>query len=231
MLARSMSGNYVNFGVFGLYGDPALKDALEMTFKLVMSIPLYDIMAFRKLSRAYFSLLEVLAHSQTTILVMQTTILAMQSMEAGLKCLDVAISSSCASAVDNLAGFYFRNVVKGGDGMSPQAGTRQMAEHIRVAPHLFPEVLKTLFEVVLFEECSNQWALSRPMLSLILINEQIYNDLKAQIIASQAPDRQAHLSSCLDKLVTDVDRNLDSKNRDKFTQTLTVVRHEYRSKS
>ena len=25
MLARAMSGNYVNFGVFDLYGDPALK--------------------------------------------------------------------------------------------------------------------------------------------------------------------------------------------------------------
>lgn len=25
MLARAMSGNYVNFGVFELYGDPALK--------------------------------------------------------------------------------------------------------------------------------------------------------------------------------------------------------------
>ncbi len=38
---------------------------------------------------------------------------------------------------------------------------------------------RTLFEVILFEECGNQWSLSRPMLSLILINEQIYNDLKA----------------------------------------------------
>ena len=25
MLSRAMSGNYVNFGVFDLYGDPALK--------------------------------------------------------------------------------------------------------------------------------------------------------------------------------------------------------------
>lgn len=42
--------------------------------------------------------------------------------------------------------------------------------------------------------------------------------MQARIIASQPSERQAHLSTCLDKLMTDVQRNLDSKNRDKFTQ-------------
>ena len=53
-----------------------------------------------------------------------------------------------------------------------------MADHVRQHPQLLPELLRTLFEIVLFEECSNQWSLSRPMLPLILINEQIYNDLR-----------------------------------------------------
>lgn len=48
MLARAMSGNYVNFGVFELYGDPALKDALDMALRLVLSIPMADLLAFRK---------------------------------------------------------------------------------------------------------------------------------------------------------------------------------------
>jgi len=219
MLARAMSGNYVNFGVFDLYGDPALKDALDTALRLVLSVPLADILGFRKLSRAYFSL------DRTTFTFLLT------SLEAGLKSLDVAISSSCAAAVDALAGFYFRAVVQGPEVPPPPAGTQEIADHVRAAPHLFPEILKTLFEVVLFEECSNQWSLSRPMLSLILINETIYNDLKAQIIASQPTERQAHLAACLDRLMTDVGRNLEPKNRDKFTQNLTVVRHEYRSKS
>mmetsp|Transcript_8801 Transcript_8801/g.18815 ORF Transcript_8801/g.18815 Transcript_8801/m.18815 type:complete len:1064 (-) Transcript_8801:979-4170(-) len=234
MLARAMSGNYVNFGVFELYGDPALKDALDMALRLVLSIPLTDILAYRKVSRAYFNLLEVLAHNHTGTLAAQDTstfTFLLSSLEMGLKSLDVAISGSCASAVDNLAGFYFKNVIQGPDGPTPPQGTAQIAEHVRAAPHLFPEILRTLFEIVLFEECSNQWSLSRPMLSLILINEQIYNDLRSQIIATQPPERQAHLSACLDKLMADVQRNLEPKNRDKFTQNLTVVRHEYRSKN
>ena len=65
-----------------------------------------------------------------------------------------------------------------------------IAEHLRQRPDLFPGILATLFEIVLFEDCSNQWSLSRPMLSLILINEQIYVQLQAQIIASQPTNRQ-----------------------------------------
>lgn len=35
--------------------------------------------------------------------------------------------------------------------------------------------------------------------------------------------KQIHLASCLDKLMTDVQRNLEAKNRDKFTQVCSSV--------
>jgi len=60
-----------------------------------------------------------------------------------------------------------------------------IGEHLRQRPELLPQTLSTLFEVVLFEDCTNQWSMSRPMLSLILLNERIYNELKHRIIASQ----------------------------------------------
>ena len=47
---------------------------------------------------------------------------------------------------------------------------------------------------------------------------QIYGELRRRIIAAQPADRQAHLAACLDKLMADVQRNLEPKNRDKFTQ-------------
>ena len=51
---------------------------------------------------------------------------------------------------------------------------------------------------------------------------------QAQIVASQPVERQAHLTTCMDKLMLDVGRNLEPKNRDKFTQNVTLVRHSYR---
>lgn len=109
-------------------------------------------------------------------------------------------SFQCAIAVDNLASYYFNNITMGEAPSTPAA--IRFAQHIADCPSLFPEVtfhasqslfgryntitsyntrfsltkqiLKTLFEIVLFEDCGNQWSLSRPMLSLILISEQVY---------------------------------------------------------
>ncbi|CAI5993163.1 unnamed protein product, partial [Closterium sp. NIES-64] len=231
VLTRALAGNYVNFGVMELYGDTALPDALDVALKLCLSIPLPEIMAFRKLARAYFAFLEVLCHNHTLVIINLPTATfshLVGSLDTGLKCLDVSISSQCASAVDNLAAYYFNNVTAGDAPSSPAALT--IAQHLAECPTLFPEILKTLFEIVLFEDCANQWSLSRPMLSLILVNEQLYNDLKLQILSSQPSDQRPRIAECFDKLMADVGRNLDPKNRDKFTQNLTIFRHDFRAK-
>lgn len=43
MLKAAMSGNYVNFGVFKLYGDDSLDNVLNMAAKLIISIPQADL--------------------------------------------------------------------------------------------------------------------------------------------------------------------------------------------
>ncbi|XP_038711145.1 exportin-7 isoform X2 [Tripterygium wilfordii] len=231
ILSRALAGNYVNFGVFELYGDRALSDSLDMALKLTLSIPLADILAYRKLMKAYFAFLEVLFSSHINfILNLDTNTFThiVGSLESGLKGLDTNISSQCASAVDNLAAFYFNNITMGEAPTLPAA--INLTRHVADCPNLFPEILKTLFEIILFEDCGNQWSLSRPMLSLILINEQLFSDLKAKILASQPVDQHQGLSLCFDKLMADVTLSLDPKNRDKFTQNLTVFRHEFRVK-
>lgn len=231
ILTRAMTGNYVNFGVFELYGDRALADVLDISLKMILSISLSDILAYQKLTKAYFAYMEVLFGNHISFILTLDTNTFMHiiaSLESGLKGLDAGISSQCASAIDNLASFYFNNITVGE--MPPSPATMNLARHVAECPNLFAEILKTLFEIVLFEDCGNQWSLSRPMLSLILISEQVFNDLKVQILASQPSDQVERLSLCFDKLMADVTRSLESKNRDKFTQNLTLFRHEFRVK-
>lgn len=64
-----------------------------------------------------------------------------------------------------------------------------MGAHLRAKPELLPAILTTLFELVLFEDVGNQWSLSRPLLALILVNEDIYLHLQQQIIDAQPADR------------------------------------------
>ncbi|GMH11276.1 hypothetical protein Nepgr_013117 [Nepenthes gracilis] len=231
ILTRALAGNYVNFGVFQLYGDRALADALDIALKMTLSIPLNDMLAFQKLTKAYFAFEEVLFNNHIDFILnldTSTFIRMVGSLESGLKGLDTNISSQCASAFDNMAAYYFNNITMGEASSSPSAVN--LARHIVECPTLFPEILKTLFEIVLFEDRGNQWSLSRPMLSLILISEQIFADLKAQIMALQPAEQHQRLALCFDRLMTDVTRSLDSKNRDRFTQNLTAFRHEFRAK-
>lgn len=53
MLKQILSGNYVNFGVFKLYGDNALDNVLNMTAKLILTIPHDDILV-NIMGREYF---------------------------------------------------------------------------------------------------------------------------------------------------------------------------------
>lgn len=46
MLKAVLSGNYVNFGVFRLYGDDALDNALQTFIKLLLSIPHSDLLVW-----------------------------------------------------------------------------------------------------------------------------------------------------------------------------------------
>jgi exportin-7 len=153
------------------------------------------------------------------------------TLESGLKGLDTGISTQCASAIDSLAAFYFNNIanITAGDN-PPSPAALNLARHIGEFPSLFPQILKTLFEIIIFEDAGNQWSLSRPILSLIMISEQMFSDLRAQILASQAVEQQQRLSQCFDKLMTDVTRSLEPKNRDRFTQNLTTFRHDFRAK-
>ncbi|XP_019186899.1 PREDICTED: exportin-7-like isoform X2 [Ipomoea nil] len=231
ILVRALCGNYVNFGVFEIYGDRALADALETAMRMALSIPLTDVLAYRKLAAAYFTFLEALMKTQISFVLNLDTSSFMfiaGSLESGLKVLDANIKSQCASAVDNLASFYFECITAGESPTSPAA--LKLAQHFSDCPNIFLEILKTLFEIVLFEDCGNQWSLSRPMLSLILISDEMFSNLRAQILASQPVDQQQRLSLCFDKLMSDITRSLDQKNRDKFSNNLTRFRNEFRTR-
>lgn len=68
VLTCALSGNYVNFGVFSLYDDKALQNALDVSLQICLQIPLNDILTYVKLSKAYYAFLEVLFKSHLDVL-------------------------------------------------------------------------------------------------------------------------------------------------------------------
>lgn len=50
------------------YFSDDIQDALAIALKLALAVPLADIMAYRKVGRAFFQLLEVLSHNHAPVL-------------------------------------------------------------------------------------------------------------------------------------------------------------------
>lgn len=83
--------------------------------------------------KVYFGLLEMLCQSQAKLLASRDTAsfaFFVSSLDAGLKSLDVAVSSQSAAAVDNLAACYFNH----GPGSASPDATGQVG---RLLLHFF----------------------------------------------------------------------------------------------
>jgi exportin-7 len=114
MLSRALNGSYVNFGVFELYNDPALNNALDAAMKMALSVPSHDVIVYSKVARSYFVFLEAMCHNHTAFLVSQpheTFVRLVQCLQMGIKSIDVNTSSQCAMAVDQLATWLHRNLI------------------------------------------------------------------------------------------------------------------------
>ena len=101
-------------------------------------------------------------------------------------------------------------------------------ETVRVVRLLFfaVQMVSFLLNLVMFEDCKNQWSVSRPLLGLILLQEQFFEQVRHQHIASAPPQKQELYHQCFTNLMNGVERVLSTKNRDRFTQNLAVFRRD-----
>ena len=112
ILNSALGGNYVCFGVFELYNDRALDNALDVSLRLALTVPLDDINAYPKLSKAYYSFTEILFRNHRKPAFALETNVFMQIMSTvhdGLQSSDATISAYCANTIDHMASYYFTN--------------------------------------------------------------------------------------------------------------------------
>ena len=111
ILNSALGGNYVCFGVFSLYNDPCLDNALDVTLQMALCVPLKDVNPYPKLSKAFYGLIEILFRSHSKTAIALDTNVFMQLMTAvhdGLQSSDATLCSLCANTIDHLATFYFK---------------------------------------------------------------------------------------------------------------------------
>lgn len=115
VLYQALSGNYVCFGVFSLYNDPSLESALDVSLQMILSVPVDDVIAYPKLSKAYFSFIEIFFRNHIkSVMALETQVLMqlMNAVHEGLQASDPTLSSLCSTTIDHFATFYFENAGK-----------------------------------------------------------------------------------------------------------------------
>ncbi|KAF1334127.1 Exportin-like protein, partial [Globisporangium splendens] len=228
ILYRALGGNYVNFGVFKLYNDQSLDNALEVALQLVLSIPHEDLMNFPKVKNAYFFFLEILFRNQiASVVALEGGIFSqlVTSLLEGINSYDLAIAAQCATAVDHLATLYYHEMKKKRDTPIKHA----LIAHAQANPNMWSTLLASLFDILIYGEATSQWALSRPILSLTLCSEEALNTYQQSLSSSQSMENQALIEEAFAALFSDVLPNLEAANRDKFTQKLGQFRNAVRS--
>ncbi|XP_055389487.1 ran-binding protein 16 isoform X2 [Condylostylus longicornis] len=233
MLKHALSGNYVNFGVFKLYGDDTLDNVLNVTAKMIMSIQQNDLLEYPKLSSAYYILLDCLAQDHITFLATlepRAFGYILGSISKGITALD---SSVCCSALDNIVSYIFKQLQlkvstfpkkKLRHGLTPE--NEQFLKVVEMYSDILQGMMSTLLNLVMSEDCRNQWSMSRPLLVLILLYEDYFGSIKENIIHSQPIEKQATMAQWFAALMDGIERNISMKNRERFTQNLSMFRRD-----
>ncbi|XP_044003499.1 exportin-7 isoform X1 [Aphidius gifuensis] len=243
MLKAALCGSYVNFGVFRLYGDEALDNALNTFVKLLLSIPQSDLLDYPKLSATYYVLLECLAQDHMVFLSTlepRVFLYILSSISEGLTALgalkdsytDTMVCTGCCATLDHIVSYLFKqlsqkaSVYSAKKNSSGQAGGDLFLQVLKQHPEILQQILSTVLNVIMFEDCRNQWSMSRPLLGLILLNEEYFGQLRENIIRSQPVDKQGAMAQWFENLMDGIEPNLLSKNRDRFTQNLSMFRRD-----
>lgn len=88
---------------------------------------------------------------------------------------DTMVCTGCCATLDNIITYLFRCLTSKKKKMGPQAmhNSEAFLRNLEVHPEILQQMLSTVLNIIMFEDCRNQWSMSRPLLGLILLNEDV----------------------------------------------------------
>lgn len=163
----------------------------------------------------------------------------LESISKGLNALDVLVGSGCCATLDYIVTYIFKQLQLKEKHMLlvttfPNKKVRQSVlpennvflKVMELHPEILQNLLSTLLNIVMYDDCKNQWSMSRPLLVLLLLYEDYFRQLRENIIHSQSLEKQQSMACLFDALMDGIERNLHIRNRDRFTQNLSAFRRD-----
>lgn len=220
MFYHALHGGYAPFGVFEIYADSSLSKSMSLALQMCLAIPLQDLNAYLKALKPYYQFLDLATRNHMPKFMELTphevqTIL--QSVEEGLMSYNADIYMQCCAVVDNIICYFYtqlRNTSRNG------AEMEQVQRFLNECPSCLQKILNLMFQLVMTGEFSSTWSISRPLLGLILVHENYFLQLKEQLINLQIEEKRTKLRGYFDDLMHQVESDLTTKNKDRFTRNL-----------
>ena len=75
-----------------------------------------------------------------------------------------------------------------------EAKDHNFVQVVKMHPEILQQMLSTVLNILMFEDCRNQWSMSRPLLGLILLNEDYFQSLRDQVRFSNVAQIQSKCS-------------------------------------
>lgn len=122
--------------------------------------------------------------------------------EFKLECVisDTMVCTGCCTTLDHIVSFLFKQLTQKGEfqvcrsfssfldlhlfsGKKSRRGSINSREGevflqvLEQHPEILQQILSTVLNIIMFEDCRNQWSMSRPLLGLILLNEDVNNSI------------------------------------------------------
>ncbi|GAM20910.1 hypothetical protein SAMD00019534_040850 [Acytostelium subglobosum LB1] len=225
IFTKCLTGNYCNFGAFEYFGDKSFHNLLDMTMQLLVSVTMDEIMNFPKVSKIYMQWMEALCSSHTqTIIELNSNYFAliMYSILRGIDSQEISISTQVCVSLDKIITLCYQHTKK-----KDSLLLKTVHNHLTENPTLLPQIVDKLFNVIIFEDNLNQWSVSKPLLGCVVFVPDTFSSVK-QRFAQLNPNSQDKIETIFTQLMADIVENLDTKNRDRFTQNVAAFRREMR---
>ncbi|CEP19967.1 hypothetical protein [Parasitella parasitica] len=247
IMSKCFGGRYINFGVLWLYQDKAINEALDMIIQLMLNIPMDDMMSFPKLSLSFFHLLDELSREQLMAIPniqAEAFLYLMNACEQGVESSDSLVRAHACSAVFNICSFVVKETEKAereaqnsstsnsslstrrrssvaSGNLNHITGNHWLMSYMQQFTQTLPSLMATVFNLVLFDDNSDQWSLSRPLYGLMLLQRDYMVRYMDAVIEQQLPERRSFVTTSLNNLLDGVNWSLSPKDRERFTQNVS----------
>ncbi|KAI8088148.1 armadillo-type protein [Thamnidium elegans] len=238
MLARCLGGKYINFGVFWLYQDKAVSEAYQMMFQLMLNIPMDDMMNFPKLTRSFFTMLDEFASEQMMVdpnMPAEGFLYIMEACEQGVESSDNWIRTHACSTINNICTFIIGEKERAELRHNTEIIEKKRTSVVRATwllnylnqfPQALPKLLTAIFGLILFDDNNDQWQLSRPLYTLVLLERDFAAKYTNQVILQQLPERRELVTKALSNLMEGSGWTLSTKDREKFSQQVASLKRD-----